>query len=331
MAVADKTSMISRRKFMALIGGLACVPVISGCAPKAQPITIGLQAWPGYEPAPLSRALGWLDAKQVKLVENGSSTDSLKQLEQGKIDGAYLTLDEVLRSREKGIPLAVLLVCDISAGADMLLARPEIKTLSDIKGRRVGVEKDTLGALMLHEVLQAAGLKPEDIQPVWLKNDQQADAWKQGTIDAVITYEPAASHIMTMEAKKLLDSRQIPETILDVLAVRATVLDDAHDEALRHLVASHLRALHYINTSPEDAAYRMAPRLKLPPEQVLATFRGLVLPDLNHNRRLLATPPPALLKRAGVIANTMFKAGLLHRQADLNGLLRPEFLPRTDL
>ncbi len=289
-----------------------------------------MHVWPGYEPTPLARAMGWLDEKQVTLVETGSATESLKLLEQGKIDGAGLTLDEVIRSRENGIPLSVVLVCDISAGADQFLVRPGIKNLADIKNHRVGVEDGALGALMLYQVLQTAGLKIEDIKPVSLTVDQQAEAWRRGEIDAAVTYEPAASQIMEMGAHRLFDSSQIPDIIVDVLAVRSTLLDSAHREALRHLASAHLKGLRHINTSVDDASYQMAPRFKLPPEKVMDTFRGLVLPDIDNNIRLLSTDRPALQDSARIIADTMLKAGILRRPADLNGLLYPEFLPGKD-
>ena len=328
MDTLNTLAFVTRRRFMALMGGLACMPLVPACAIQDQPITIGLHVWPGYEPTPLARNMGWLDEKQVKLVQTGSATESLKLLEQGKIDGAGLTLDEVLRARENGIPLSVVLVCDTSAGADQLLARPSIKTLADIKGGRVGVEDGALGALMLYQVLQAAGLTIADIQPVSLPVDQQIAAWQQGKIDAAITYEPAASQIMELGANRLFDSSQVPDIIVDVLAIRSTVLDHAHETAVRHLVSAHLKGLKYLNTSVDDAAYQLAPRFKLPPEKVMSTFKGLVLPDTANNIRLLAATRPALQASAKVIADTLLKAGILHRPADLDGLLRPEFLPR---
>lgn len=329
MDVPNK-ALLPRRKFIAHLGTLACGPLLSSCEFNVEPVTIGLYVWPGYEPLPLARTLGWLDEKQVRLVETGSATDSLKLLAAGRIDGAYLTLDEVLRARENGIPLSVLLVCDISAGADMFLVRPEIKTLAGIKGRRIGVEDGALGALMLHEVLRVAGLGMGDIRPVSLPGDHHVDAWERGDIDAAVTSEPAATRILAMGANRLFDSRRTPDLILDVLAVRTPLLDRAHADALHHLVATHLRALRHINTDPDDASYRMAQHLKLPHEQVMAAFRGLVLPGLDDNIRLLAASPPELLKSVKVICATLCQAGLLHRQANVDGLLRPEYLPEPE-
>ncbi|MDO9067107.1 MAG: ABC transporter substrate-binding protein [Deltaproteobacteria bacterium] len=79
------------------------------------------------------RSEGWLDTQQVRLVEMSSGQDSLKALAEGKVDGAAMTLDEVLQARASGLPLSVVMIFDISAGADMLVAYPGIKTLADLR------------------------------------------------------------------------------------------------------------------------------------------------------------------------------------------------------
>ena len=312
---------------MTVVSALVCVMLLPACSSKAKPVTVGLHIWPGYEPAPLARSLGWLDDKLVKLVQTNSATESITLLEQGKIDGAGLTLDEVLRAKEIGIPLSVLLAFDISAGADMLLAKPKIKNLASLKGARIGVEEGALGALMLHEVLLTAGLVPDNIKTVSLTIDQHVEAWRHNEVDAIVTYEPAASEIIKLGGKKLFNSSQIPDLIFDVLAVRTSLLNNAHTEALQHLVLTHLKALKYINTNPDAASYQMATHFKLPPDQVMSAFKGLVLPDLDNNIRLLSTSSPAMIKSAAAIAEILQKAGILHHKADLAGLLRPEFLP----
>lgn len=276
MQIPNLKIFLTRRRFMKLIGGLLSVPLIPGCVIKNQPLTIGLHIWPGYEPTPLAKLMGWLDEHLIKLVQIKSSSDSIKLLELGKIDGAGLTLDEVLRVRERGIQLSVILFCDISAGADQFLVRPEITSLADIKGHRIGVEEGALGALMLSQVIQAAGLRIEDIEPVSLTIDQHVDAWKRGEIDAVVTYEPAAFAIVEMGGKRLFDSSMIPELIVDTLAIRSELLDRSHSQALHHLVAMHLKGLLHLNSNSDDASYRIAPRFNMPPSRIMAMFKGLV-------------------------------------------------------
>jgi NitT/TauT family transport system substrate-binding protein len=320
---------LDRRRFIQITGLLPCVPLLPACGTKSQPLSIGLQVWPGYEPMYLARSLGWINETQVNFVQTHSATESLELLELGKIDGAGMTLDEVLRARERGVELTVILVCDISAGADVFLVRPEIANLAAIKGRRVGVEEGALGALMLHEVLKRAGLKRQDVTVVPVTIDEHVNAWAQRRVDAIATYEPSAGQIAKLGGRRLFDSRSIPDLIVDVIAVRSAVLDAAHDDALRALVAAHLKALTYIDTNPGDVAYRIAERFKLPPDQVLSVFRGLVLPDLDNNRRLLATQKPALTASVTAVSDAMLAAGILQRQPRTDKLFRADYLPTS--
>lgn len=319
---------LARREFIIMMGGVACLPFIPGCSYQQQrPIRIATHMWPGYEPLSLAKSLGWLDSGQVSLIETESFTDSIRLLEEGRVDASGLTLDEVLRIRESGTKLSVVLICDVSAGADVLVVRQNIKTLGALKGLRIGVEDGALGALMLHQVLQVAKLDKEDVNIVSVSVDKQADAWRRNEIDAAISFEPGYSELIKLGGKVLFDSRQIPELIFDVIAVRTEVLTDDYDDALHHLVAMHLKALEYINKNPEDAAYRMASRFKLSPDQVMATFKGLLLPNLSNNIRLLKTEPPAVQKSAMAVADAMHKAGILKKPLDLVDLVHAEYLP----
>lgn len=319
---------ISRRQFIVSLGGFAIALTMQGCGWLAdKPISIAAHVWPGYELMFLARNEGGLDARQVNLIETTSATDSLQALAAGKVDGAALTLDEVLEARSKGMPLSVVIVFDISAGADVLIARPGIKKLADLKGLRIGYEAGALGALMLAETLRAGGLTKKDVKLVSLAINEQRDAWMREQVDALVTYEPVSSQLLAQGAVKLFDSRQIPNTIVDVLAIRSDVLDRSHASAIRHLIAAHFRALGHLSHNPHDAAYRMSTHLGLPEGDVLLAYKGLLLPDASNNRLLLTGSLPPLLDSARKVSALMVEEGLLPHDDSLTGLLRAEFLP----
>lgn len=311
---------------LVLVSGLASL--LSGCGwTTDKPISIASGIWVGYEPMFLARNEGWLDARRVRLVETASATDSLKALAEGKVDGAALTLDEMLKARANGVPLSAVMIFDISAGADMLVARSGIKQLSDLKGRRIGFEQGAVGSLMLASVLRAAGLTKEDIKQIPLTIDSHRNAWARNQVDAIITYEPVASQLLAQGAVKIFDSRQVSNTIVDVLAIRGDVLDGNHAAAIRHLISAHFQALDYLNRNPQDAAYRMATHLGLPVSDVLPAFKGLLLPDAINNRRMLTGSPPQLLDTARKVSAIMVEGKLLSRDDAFIALIRTDFLP----
>ncbi|WP_333874746.1 ABC transporter substrate-binding protein [Methylobacter sp.] len=325
-SLEKKLPIISRRQFITLLGGLALAQT-PGCEWLDQPVSIATLVWPGYEPMFLARDKGWLNAQQVHLVKMASATGSLQALTDGNVQGAALTLDEVLKARATGLPVSVVMIFDISTGADMLIARSGIKQLADLKGRRIGFEQGTVGELLLTEALRTAGLSKEDVKLVTIDIDKHRNAWNSNQVDAITTYEPVASQLLAQDGIKLFDSRQIPNTIVDVLAIRSDALGFRHANAIRHLIATHFYTLDYLNRNPQDAAYRMSTRLGLPAANVLTALKGLVLPDAANNYRWLYGSAPELLASARKLSSIMVRSGSLKQDDTLKSLICADFLP----
>ena len=316
---------MGRRHFLGLCAGLSAAAVLGGCDRAREPLRIASHVWPGYEPMFLARNRGWLEPERVALLETPSASVSMARLASGEVHGAALTLDEVLRVRSEGVDLRVVLVFNISAGADMVVARRDITSLGELRGRRIGAEDSALGALMLHHLLAHAGLERGDVEVASLAINDQEAAWREGRVDALVTFEPLAGRLLREDARLLFDSRRLPDTIFDVLAVRSESCD-SHARAIRHLSASHFRALEYIRRNPVDAGYRMAERLGVPGEEAMDTFRGLVLPDYRANRRLLAGDGSRVMGAAREIAEVMSAAGIAVDGGIDGELIRDRFL-----
>ena len=296
---------VCRRDFLKLLGVLAAGSsgVLAACGSR-QPLRVASHVWPGYEFMFVARDQGWLDRKDATLISTGSATESLQYLASGEVEAAAITLDEVLLALQRGIPLTVVLLFNISAGADAVLAKPAIASLAELRGARIGVEVTALGQLMLRKLLEKAGLGLQEVQVVSLKADEHLSAWRQGKLDAVICYEPVVSVIEEGGWRRLFDSVDIPDTIFDVLAVRREALS-AYSSQLRGLIQAHFKAQYAWKTNPVDTAYRMAKRLNLRAEQIPGLYRGIELPDIDYNRHMLGSASPKLLASARQIAAIM--------------------------
>ncbi len=266
---------------------LLLLVLVSACDSPAPPLKLGSNQWPGYEPIYLARELGYLDPGQVKLVELPASSDVMQHLRDGNLQAAMLTLDEVITLKSEGLPLRVILVLDVSLGADSVLARPEIQRPTDLIGRRIGVETTAVGAVMLESLLEKAGLSEEQVHIVHLTVDRHETAYRQGKVDAVITFEPTRSRLLALGAHEIFSSREIPGRIVDVLAVEAGAIP-RHARQLEHLVDTYFRARDYLEQQRRQALEQMAPRLGLSPEALDQALQGLHLPDRRENQRWLA-------------------------------------------
>lgn len=295
-----------RRHFLKLFAGLgfsSLCPCLTGCAGNA-PLSIASHVWPGYEFLFLAQNLGLFDTRQIHLIETKSASDSMKALQDQQVHGATLTLDEVLRARDKGLPLRIILLMDISAGADVLISRPEINSLADLKGKRLGVEDSALGELMLNKILKKAQLQRRDVDMVQINYKNHQESWQQNRLDAIITYEPTASLLEAQGMKRIFDSREIPNTIFDVLAIRSDALL-LYKENLKSLVKAHFKAQWLWRSNPFDTSFRVAKHLGVSAQKISLLFQGLELPDLIYNRHALTKTNYQLLASAKEVAQIL--------------------------
>ena len=322
--------MPSRRIFLISLGALG-LPIMQGaCTHSGTPLRIASYVWPGYEFMFLAQREGWINQLEAVLVETGSATESIQLLTAGQVDGAALTLDEVLGARARGLSLVVILVFDISLGADVLLSRPGIENMVQLKDKRIGYEPSAVGALMLHKALAIAGLRPDQVVSIPVTFDRHYEAWEAGEVDALITFEPVSSHLQEKGALRLFDSSQIPDIIFDVLAVTPEAMR-RKPEALRHLIAAHFRGLRNFRKNPNDTAYRMAERFRLPAKEVLTAYAGLELPNIYRNRKLLRAEDSPLVETARELSEFLLHTGILpNRLTDWSDLTSPAFLPLED-
>lgn len=322
--------MMSRRKFLTSFSALGGAMLLCSCDQGASPLRIATHVWPGYEFMFLARREGRISHEDCLLIETGSATESLARLAAGDVDGAALTLDEMLGARAGGLPLVAVLIYDISLGADVLLSKPAIASLPELKGMRIGYEPSAVGALMLHKALDAAGLAIGEVQLVQVTFDRHAEAWAAEAVDALITFEPVARHLESAGARRLFDSSRIPDTIFDVLAVMPQTLE-RKSGALKRLIAAHFQVLRDFRKNPNDIAYRMAERFRLPAKEVIAAYGGLELPNIYRNRKLLRGPRAPLVDTAEALSRFLFQNGIMKdAPADFSGLTDAGFLPRED-
>ena len=164
--------------------------MLAACEPlPPAPLKVGMNAWVGYDPLALAREEGLLDARQVKVIELSSSSETLRNFRNGLLDAAALTLDETLRLADDGVDVHIVAVLGVSAGADVVLAGASVAGPRDLRGKTLAVEGTTVGALMLQRLLQAGGLRQDEVTVRNLEASQHLAELKSGRVDAAVSYE----------------------------------------------------------------------------------------------------------------------------------------------
>jgi len=296
---------------------------MSACSePNKQTLRIGTNVWPGYEPLYLARELGYFNKDDVRLIEYTSTSQVLKAYRNGLLDSAALTLDEAIILLEAGEDFRIVLAMDESNGADALLGQVSLKSIDELKGKRIGVEHTALGAYFLYRIIELTALDKKDITVVSLEVNQHVRAFKERQIDAVITFDPARSEIIQNGGNVLFDSSQIPGEIVDVLIVRAEKLK-LFEKNIDYLKYSWFKAVDNIQRAPNKYAKMIDKRMRVGEENVMSMFEGLAFPDKEKNEFLLnSTEGKSLLVSSKKMAKIMTENGLIDSIVDTDVMFK---------
>ncbi len=302
--------------------------LVAGClSSRPEPLRAATNVWPGFEPLYAARDLGLLDPRRVHLVEASSSTEVIRMFRNGAIDAGGLSLDEAMRLADNGVDLAIVLVTDTSQGADAIVARPELTSLRDLEGRRLGLEGSALGAFVAARAFDNAHVDPTKVTLVPLEIHEQARAFADGRVDAVVTFEPVRSRLLGQGGVSLFDSTHIPGEIVDVLVVRRSYLEQ-EPAIVDHLLRAWFEAVARLREQPEQVVPIMAAREEMTPGAFRAALSGIDIPDHAANQRLM-TEPSGLSASGARLSAIMQQQGLLSRPADIGGMLEPGPLRRV--
>ena len=202
--------------------------------------------------------------------------------------------------------------------------------MQDLKSRRVGVEATALEVFVLSRALGQVGMSLKDVQIVSLLGAEDELPFKQGKIDAVVTYEPAVSNLRAIGANLLFDSRQIPNEIMDIVAIRESVLTKQSTVA-QALINGWFCALDYLQKHPQDAAHRIAPHERVTSEQFLKSLNSIHIPDVQENQKILGKTDAVTLDAATRLSNFMVKKNLLKKMVEPTSIFDPTLVNNVEV
>jgi NitT/TauT family transport system substrate-binding protein len=320
------------RRWPALLA--AAVVFLNGCSTEsADPIRIGLNAWPGYEFLYLAQEKGFYrdEGVDVRLVGFNSLSDARRAYERGQIDGLGTTIVEVLQAREysKRTPQIVQAI-DYSDGADMLLVRPGITNASSLRGARVGVELASVCVFVLYRALEKNGLSLKDVQLVSSDQATMTTAFERGNLDAVVTYPPnSVALLRSGQARRFFTSAEIPGEVVDVIAIEEDVCKRRPGDVERVIRAYH-RAIAYAERNPDDAHAIMARREGITPSEFRQTLTDGVRMISQSEQSKYLRPAGAVSAAITAADKALRDSGQIKGANRSHNIINPSFVSASD-
>lgn len=267
-------------------------------------LVVGINTWAGHAPgivfnngmepnsASNYKKRYGLDVKFVLLEDPAAKLAAFRK---GDIDIMWNTVDNWAREAsilaEQNQKAKSVIMQDWSRGGDGIVSLTSIKSVEDLKGRKVSCTQFTPSHFLLLYLLSQSGLSADDRAAVEkgiiFTQDAPAAAamFKAKQVDAAVTWEPDLSAAVAArgdEAHVLVSTTAATNIIADTLCARQDLIERAPD-TVRDFIHGWFDGIDAIKSDPAAAYALVAKALKLDADTVSGMLSGLKLTPYADN------------------------------------------------
>jgi NitT/TauT family transport system substrate-binding protein len=266
---------------------------LAGCSNASEEaVRIAINPWPGYEFLHLAKSKGFFEDEglNVELIEMASLADVQRVYIQGRADGMASTIIEVVHAAgNTQEALSIVQIPDYSNGGDIILSHESIKSVKELKGKKVGAEVGSLGMYILALALTKHGLSLDDVQILNVEQLAAEDALLNKEIDAVVTYPPFSSSIQKhKQFIEILNTKELPGDVIDSIVLRTDFVD-ANPQWVVNFLKVWDRTLDYAQANKKEAYGIMADREGISAAEFEEALNGLKLLNSSESQKNMAS------------------------------------------
>ncbi|MFZ6638912.1 sulfonate ABC transporter substrate-binding protein [Undibacterium sp. TC4M20W] len=250
---------------------------LSAMAADDKLIAIGFQKGSGL--LSILKAQGTLEKTlaaqklQVKWIEFPAGPQLLEALNAGNVDFGLTGAPPPIFAQAAGVDLLYVGAEPSSPACEAILVPKEspIKTVADLKGKKVAFQKGSSSNLLILAALRKAGLGMQDIQPIHLSPADARAAFVSGNIDAWIVWDPYLASVQhSLPVRVLADHQGLLPANSFYEASRRLV--EKNPQALNTILAELAATAVWANQHPQQLASTIAGQLGMPLE-VITTWQ----------------------------------------------------------
>ncbi len=249
---------------------------------------------------------------KIKWVEFPAGPQMLEALNAGSIDFGTTGAPPPIFAQAAGIDLVYVGAEPPPVQSEAIIVRRDspIRTVAQLKGRKVAFAKGSGSHLLLVSALNKAGLSLRDIQPIFLGPSEARAAFDGGSVDAWVVWDPyLAAAQKTYQARVLADYTGLLQANGFYLASRGFV--QRSPQAVGTLLEQIAAAGKWANTHQKEMVALMVPQVGVPAD-VITTWLGRahagvtpITPEIVANQQRVAD----LLYREKLIPKPVTVAG----------------------
>ena len=266
--------MISRRGVLAS-SVLAAPAVLSRPLRAAEPqaVKIGsILGGPNMAAFLLPRYLKEQSGIDAEVVVFPNIVQRMQAIASGDIQIGYGGINAAIGLAGRGTPLVLL--SNATDGGWYLVGGPKVRTVADLKGRKVAVQVASISHICLQWKLKQEGIL-DDVDVLGMNNNDMPVAMQRGDVDALMAFEPHAAYtVMNGWAKPVWAPYDTPMGRLN-LGVIATPDYVARNPVLaRAIIRAHKAATEDLRRDDTAAADAIVKTLNMPRDVAVESLKN---------------------------------------------------------
>ncbi|OCA82065.1 ABC transporter substrate-binding protein [Pseudobacillus wudalianchiensis] len=298
---------------------------------KGTSFSLGVATWVGYAPLYIAEEKGIFKKNGIKvdLMKMESNTDRRTALAAKRIQGFASTVDTHVVSAAGDVPAVQVVALDESHGGDGIVAKKEIKSLKDLKGKRVAVQTDGGASFFWFlYLLKEEGIDFKEINAQNMTAGDAGAAFIANKVDAAVTWEPWLTKAKKTEFGSVLATSDIsPGVITSTIAMHRDFIKE-NPEVVRALVKSWFEAVDYYKTNEEDALKIMGKAMGQSTEEIKEALKGVRFYDEEKNKEYFGTKeqPGQIYELSKLSAQFWKDQQLINKEPNIEDLIDYSFI-----
>ena len=301
--------------------GIATALLAGVCASAAQAqsikVGIGISGWTGFAPITLAKEAGLFAKNGVDAtVKNIPQKDRHLAIASGDIQCAATTVETWIVWNAAGVETTQIFQLDRSNGADGMAVRADIKSIKDLKGKKIAAwAPGTAPYFLASWFLKKNGLSIKDVTVVNLDPQNAAKAFVSGQdIAAAATYEPYLSSVRENPSSgRIIATTLDYPMVMDTFGCSPKFLKD-NPKAGAALYKSYLDALEMIKKEPQKSFGIMGAAVKQDAAKFEKSQSYLRWQDAAANKKFFGGEIQSFLAEA---ADLLLETGVIKAKPDL--------------
>jgi len=254
---------------------------------------------------------------KVEIVPFDSPTDGKNAVITGTVDASVHGIAAFILGAAAGEPIMIVATANNGGMAVMAGVNTDIKTIKDLKGKKVAIWPGSTQETIIIERLRMEGLSIKDIQPIRLQFGDMAGALARGDVDAYVGAEPAGGISLANGTGKLVEyPYSTPIGPLNMIMSASQKAVKETPEKIKLIVEMHRKATDYAMAHPPEIVDMAVAKLGQQKKSV-----ELAVPNVELVWKL----DEAFMRRATAYAKLMYENKQIRQEIDIKQFVAPQF------